>query len=164
MPSRCPMQVLMLMLGRLIALTAAEEELCRLVLPLLTDTLAAQSEEANAEVGGGAGGHRWFFLLFEPEQLFIDIHSGCMLWQGSCTALQGSRDACAAFLVYPRRMHGPLPPLFAPKKSMWPIFLRMCAAGVCCGGARACLHSGGVRTGAAGRRPLPTFYFILFYF
>ena len=38
------------MLGRLVALTDADEGLCRLVLPLLTDALATQTSGADAEV------------------------------------------------------------------------------------------------------------------
>ena len=40
----------MLVLGRLVALTDADEGLCRLVLPLLTDALATQTSGADAEV------------------------------------------------------------------------------------------------------------------
>lgn len=39
----------MLMLARLLAVVGAEEELCRLVLPLLTDTLAANVGDSSAE-------------------------------------------------------------------------------------------------------------------
>ena len=44
----------MLLLARLGALVADDDELCRFVLPLLTDTLAGQTTGADAEVGGGA--------------------------------------------------------------------------------------------------------------
>ena len=43
-------EVVMLVLGRLVALTDADEGLCRLVLPLLTDALATQTSGADAEV------------------------------------------------------------------------------------------------------------------
>lgn len=40
-------------LGRMLALTGGDEELARLVLPLLRDTLASQTTGAEAEVRGG---------------------------------------------------------------------------------------------------------------
>jgi hypothetical protein len=40
------------LLGRMMALTCGDEELARLVVPLLRDTLASQTTGAEAEVGG----------------------------------------------------------------------------------------------------------------
>lgn len=70
----CPPQVLMLMLGRLLAMVGAEEELCRLVLPLLTDTLAAQVADANAEVGDVPS-----LFLSQPLICFLSLSTLCLL-------------------------------------------------------------------------------------
>lgn len=42
-------------LGRMIALSGADEDLARIVMPLLSDALASQTSGADAEVTGSAG-------------------------------------------------------------------------------------------------------------